>query len=345
VAATGQGAEVPAFAKDPVEFTFFHYAGGNQDTVPTDVVNQYMQDNPNVKVNLQAGSNLATMPGIVASVKTTGAPSVNAGYFNSAAVATGDVNDLWASLDPQSMPNLKGIPDAYQRPGGKGVSWGVSAVGIAYRKDKVDPPPSSWMDLLDPRFKGRVGLTDLSFPISGLYAVNRILGGDERNIDPGIAAFSEAAKNGQFAAIAENTGTVMKDMALAGTFDIWGETRSSLFAFEDKGAPLAFAVPKEGIVAFPLSFEILVGNTPAQAYHAARILNLLLSVDNLSRYSDLTLTAVTNPNVTLSDKLKNDPSFAPDVVKNAIQIDWVASAENATSDLDKWNQQVKANLS
>ena len=342
--ASSSGSAIPDYAKDPVELTFFHYAGSNQDVVPTDVAKQYMTENPNVKINLMAGSNLATMPGIIASIKTTGKPSVNAGYFNAAAVALGDVNGIWTALDPAIIPNLKDIPDVYQRPGGKGVTWGVSALGIAYRKDKVTPAPTSWLDLLSPRFKGRVALTDGSLAITGLYAINRIMGGSERNIDPGIKAFGDAAKAGQFAFIAQNTGSIFTDGALANTFDIWGEARTKLYALEVGGAPLAFAVPKEGVVVQPLGFQILQGNTPAQAYHAAKIINQLLAPANLSRYLDLTLTAATSTKVTLPDKLKNDPSFAADVLKNAIQLDWVASAENATSDLDKWNQQVKAVL-
>jgi putative spermidine/putrescine transport system substrate-binding protein len=68
--------------------------------------------------------------------------------------------DLLETIDPAKVPNLKNIipllhsgnfmPDKF-------VPHIYSAQGIAYNPTTVKDPPQSWSDLLDPRWKGKVG--------------------------------------------------------------------------------------------------------------------------------------------------------------------------------------------
>jgi putative spermidine/putrescine transport system substrate-binding protein len=329
--------------KKPVSLTFFHYATSNQEVVPKAVTDQYMKENPNVKITLMSGSNATTYPALVAAYKTTGVPTINAGYFNASSAVQGDLDGLWRTLSATNIPHLNDVLDTYRRPGDKGVGWGLGLVGLGYRKDLVTPAPTSWLDILDPRFKGEVGLVDAPlFQFNGLYAVNHIKGGDESNMDPGFTAFKAAAKAGQFSQIYQATQLV--DLLLSSAFELTGFSYGNLGPAIQKGAPLGFSIPVEGGIAFPLYFQIVNGSTPEQIYHSEQILNRLLAPDALARYAELTLTVPTTKNAKLPASLANDPVFAIGTVKNALQIDWKAAAANQGEYLDRWNRDVKANL-
>jgi len=344
-AGTSAAATIPPFAKDPVSLTFFHYAGSNQEVVPQEVIKQYMADNPNVKVETMQGSNAATYPAIVAAYKTTGKPTVQAGYFNPDASTKGDLEDLWLPLEPTHIPNMADIPKAYWRDGNKGVGWGITALGIPYRKDLITPPPTSWLDLLDPKYKGHVGLPDapLAFSFGGMIVINRLLGGNETTLDKGFKAFSDAAKAGQFQSIFPGNQQ-LKDLMVKGDIRILGYAYGNVAPWRAEGVPIDYAVPKEGQTAFPLYFQILRGGSPAQVYHSEQIINRLLEPKTLGRYCELVLTSPTNPKVALPDTLKTDPAFQSGNVANAIQINWTTVAQQTAAWQDQFNREIKANL-
>jgi len=341
----GAAATVPAYASEPVTLTFFHYAGSNQEIVPKEVIDRYMKDNPHVKVETAQGSNAATFPGIVAAYKTTGKPTANAGYFNPDASTKGDLENIWMNLDLDRIPNAKNIAPGFRRPNNLGIGWGMSPLGIGYRKDRISPAPSSWLDLLDPKYKGRVGLPDapLAFTFGGMIVVNRILGGTEKDMSRGFKAFSDAAKAGQFHSVFPGN-QALKDLMVKGEVNLVGYSYGNLAPWRKEGVPIDYVVPKEGQVAFPLYFQILKGSTPAQVYHSEQIINRLLAPETLARYAELVLIAPANPQVPLPADLAQDPAFAKANIEKAIQIDWTTVAESTTDWLAQWNRDVKANL-
>jgi putative spermidine/putrescine transport system substrate-binding protein len=88
------------------------------------------------------------------------------------------------------------------------VCWG-------YRTDLVKEPITSLKDLLEPRFKGKVGLRDTG-SWSGLPLVSMALefGGNERSIDPAFDFLKELAKRGHVANVAKSGMDVINSMNL-----------------------------------------------------------------------------------------------------------------------------------
>ncbi|HJP64935.1 MAG TPA: spermidine/putrescine ABC transporter substrate-binding protein [Actinomycetota bacterium] len=82
--------------------------------------------------------------------------------------------DLARPLDHQYLPNFaQHASDSVKNPaydqGNKyTIAWQSGYTIIGYNKDVVDPPPTSFADLLNPKYKGRVGMfannTDLPCP-------------------------------------------------------------------------------------------------------------------------------------------------------------------------------------
>lgn len=63
-------------------------------------------------------------------------------------------NDLFPSM--KELPGVEVDGDVYMVPVDAGTA------GIVYDADAVNPPPTSWADLFDPRWKGRAGLEDIA---------------------------------------------------------------------------------------------------------------------------------------------------------------------------------------
>ena len=73
--------------------------------------------------------------------------------------------------------------------------------------------PTSWADLWDPKFKGKLAMPDLT--ASGSYQVlvmaAKINGGDENNIDPGFEAHEAAqAQRAQVLQVEPGGGTALR---------------------------------------------------------------------------------------------------------------------------------------
>jgi spermidine/putrescine transport system substrate-binding protein len=63
-------------------------------------------------------------------------------------------NDLFPSM--KALPGVQVDGKVYMEPVDAGTA------GIVYDADVVNPPPTSWKDLFDPRWEGRVGLEDIA---------------------------------------------------------------------------------------------------------------------------------------------------------------------------------------
>lgn len=69
---------------------------------------------------------------------------------------------LLADFDAADVPNIENIPAEYREAYPWGVPTNAGKVGIAYNKDTVKNPPTSWKDLFDrlDEFKGKVVFPD-----------------------------------------------------------------------------------------------------------------------------------------------------------------------------------------
>src|SRR5256712_7656312 len=191
----------PAGADGPVKLSFFVYVGANQGVVPREVVAEYTKANPNVTIELYEGTNAETYPKMVAARKTTpDQPIVNFGFVNADANAKGDVDDMWETLDPANVPTLANVYDTFKRKDNKGIAWGMVGIGLMYNTDNVKSAPISWLDFWDPRFKGRLALSNGNHYLSGLVTTTRANGGKESDAAPTDKTnkpMSEKAQEGQ----------------------------------------------------------------------------------------------------------------------------------------------------
>jgi ABC-type Fe3+ transport system substrate-binding protein len=82
-------------------------------------------------------------------------------------------------------------------------------MGLVYNTKEASKP-ASYQDLLNPKYKGRVGIPTYGWVgNSWLQVLNKTLGGNEDNVDPGIKFLAELVRKNE-AVIIENTDAALK---------------------------------------------------------------------------------------------------------------------------------------
>src|ERR1700690_381983 len=122
-------------------------------------------------------------------------PPFDVAFFDAPQVIDAVRDGLIAEYPIAQSPNYKDLlPEAQDKWGPKIT---MQVIGIGYNPNKIKTPPTSWDDLWDPKYKGRVGLTALNsqLGIAFIAELNRIKGGTDDNFDPAFAALRELLPN------------------------------------------------------------------------------------------------------------------------------------------------------
>jgi spermidine/putrescine-binding protein len=175
------------------------------------------------------------------------------------------VMTMVAEWKDDRMPNLGTIHPSfrYQYIAGKVHT----PYGLAYNTRRVTRKIDSWTDLWDPAFAGKV-----SFPTwewvgdEVFYACNRVFGGNEGEIQPGIAKFKELFGKNK-AVLGNNVEHVIQ---LLVSEEVWITPFFSARARQAKakGAPIEFVIPKEGGLSWVWNTAI-IANRPAPSMRLA----------------------------------------------------------------------------
>jgi spermidine/putrescine transport system substrate-binding protein len=132
-----------------------------------------------------------------------------------------------APLDEAAMPNLKYVDthwrNAFDSGNGYGVPYFWGTLGIAYRKDLVEQPPSSWMDVLQPAetLRGKIGMIENSRDLLGMAL--KALGHSANSTDPTAVKAAEQlllaqkpyVKTYNYLALTEESALVSGDIVAA----------------------------------------------------------------------------------------------------------------------------------
>lgn len=147
----------------------------------------------------------------------------------------GAVNDVY--------PNAKMVGD-------KSLGIAFIATGLGYNKDVFKKngwaPPTSWKDLEDPKYKGKVVIPPITngYGLLTLVMTARVNGGGEEKIDPGFDVIAKKIAPNVLA-WEPSPGKMAQLMQTGeGALVVWGNGRVQSVA--DQGAPVEFVYPREG---------------------------------------------------------------------------------------------------
>lgn len=236
-----------------------------------------------------------------ASVRATAGQSDMDVVFADDAFAVQMANeDLLIPLDRAELSNALEIIDSAWGANDAYVAAMLGATTIIYNKDTVTTPPTSWNDLFDPKYEGRVTIGDISGTTGWqfLAALNQMEGGTLDDITPGIEKIKPLA---QSAVLLYSQADQVVALFERGEIDIavWYPDRAGVAAAA--GLPLAAAYPVEGAVGIRPTISIPKGTQQEEL--ALKFVDTLLDADNQKCFSERQFIGSVNKNVTLSDEV------------------------------------------
>jgi putative spermidine/putrescine transport system substrate-binding protein len=308
--------------------------GGALETMVRDNLVPPFEKATGCKVVLSVGTALSNLAKIQAAKDR---PTIDVYWSNELTHAAGKKLGLFAKVDPAIVKNLANVYDLARDPDGIGVVSSITALGIAYNKQKLAeagiPAPTSWKDLWDPRLKGRVELTTfgVAFSQDFLVLVAKMHGGSEDNIKPGLDKIKEMKAQGIIGFLPA-TPAEMDKLLSQGAAWIAVEPTVRAYPLADQGLPIEFAYPKEGAGAFANYFDV-IRNAPhpmaAQAW-----VNYLLGEE-----AQLVLAkqyyGPINKNVKLPPELAAKVPYGNERLSSLVKI----NREKMNEKLDEWNEQ------
>lgn len=252
-----------AFAQDTLRIAVF--GGVWRDAIREGVVANF-EKATGTTVSIEA----ANYNEIVAKLRAgAGNPPYDLVPLNPYAIEAMEAAKLIVPIDRSRLPNLVDLSPALLKKMSVGddlyaVPFSLGQLALAYRTDMIDTPPTSWLDLFDPKYKG-CGVAMLAPATSGggaetMSALAKAAGGADT--DPAVMdKVFEAVKAGKDNIVAFPANTAdMSTLLQRGEACLGAQYDGRTIELGIAGVPLALAVPKEGSVAAGNGYALTAGS-------------------------------------------------------------------------------------
>lgn len=243
------------------------------------------------------------------------------------------VKDGVTQAPTDAVPQFANLYDI-AKIGGYGVAFNPCT--IVYDKRKATKPVTSWKDMWNPEWKGRIAFP--SYPgaegTAALLMAAKIFGGSETNIGVGFDKIKELKP---FAAIQSSQDQLFQ-MFDQGVADLSVEFGSFTRKYAETRNPnIEIANPVEG-QAVAMNVACITVGTKNQKL-AEEWINLHLSQGCMAAYADEIYYSPTVKNITLPDTLKPKLVLAEDVGK-LVDFDWDVVIRNQQGWSSRFNREI-----
>ncbi|WNZ26262.1 extracellular solute-binding protein [Leptolyngbya sp. NK1-12] len=237
--------------------------------------------------------------------------------------------ELFQKLPLDKLKNYADLAERFQSQDTWGPLIGIQAVGIAYNPKVITTPPTSWADLWDDKYKGRVALMAMknNHTIGFMQKVAKMHGGSTENLDPAFAELEKLAPN--LAGVVANAGALIT-LFQQGEVDIAPHDLNSVKLLQSKGVDIDWVMPKEGGFALTPTMSI-VKNPTTSVDLAAAYIDTAISTDVQTQMTETSYVLPTNKNVpipaAIAQKLGNN---LDEILTKLEFLDWATINKNRT---------------
>ncbi len=223
--------------------------------------------------------------------------------------------EMLQPIDQTQIPNMKNIdPSFIDVPYDSGRKYSVPytwlALGIGYRKSKINPAPDSWKVLFDSdQYKGRISVLAEAGDMFRLYA--KYMGKSVNAITAADVKIIEAMMVKQKPFIKKYHDDDGQDLLTKGEVDLVLEYNGDIAQTMAEDPDIGFVIPKEGSLLNSDNFCIPKGAKHPKNAHA--FINSILSVEVGKKiFSDIKYpTPNTAVKAVMDDAYKNNPVIFP----------------------------------
>jgi putative spermidine/putrescine transport system substrate-binding protein len=246
---------------------------------------------------------------------------------------------LLSPIDASKVPNLANVyPVAKANIAkGEGPVYSIAAIGLVYNSQNLPKAPTSWKDLMDPKLSNKLVLTDISngYGMLGFLMINRVAGGDLRNIQPGLDAVKKMLAGG---AIVVNTSPeIQREFAQNGA-TIAPYASDYAFTLTKANLPVKFS---QGVEGTPASFITanLVANRPNQAL-ALKFIDMSLSESAQTCFANELRYTPTNSKAVLTPDVASTVAYGQAAMKDLFRFDAPTIEANRASWVERWSKTI-----
>lgn len=294
-----------------------------------------------IKVTLVVGTALSNYSKVLS---TRSKPEMDVYWANELTHAGGKQQGLYEKLDTAVVTQLADVYPTSRDADGIGAGSHVQATGLQYNPVKFReagiPAPTSWNDLFDPRLKGKVALYSFNVAFSQdlLVILTKLAGGTEKDIRPGLERLKALKASGNLAYFASSPAE-LDNMLVQGQAWITVNGGPRAYILKDRGAPIDFAVPKEGGGFFTNYFDV-VKNAPHPK--AAQVLvNYLLTPEVQLIIARDVIAAPVNRKVVVPEALRDKIQMGEEKLDKLIRIDRVEMNRQLDAWADLWARELE----
>ncbi len=242
---------------------------------------------------------------------------------------------LLEKLTPAKIPTLASLKAGTIHMDGMWCNYLQPWLGIAYNPKVMAAAPTSWGDIYDPKYKGRIILPSLQNTegLANLFMAAHLATGKpmpeaQKDID---AAFKKLAT------LKPNLLTAYTQMPQAYNLLEQGEgfmiaSAISQVALDRKasGAPVDIAVPKEGIFSMPSGVALVKGGPQPEL--SAAFIDTMLSVEVQTKLAAVTSSLPTNKEAAVPAGMPTNATVHT--------VDWAFVAANRAGWVQRWDREM-----
>ncbi len=239
--------------------------------------------------------------------------------------------------------SINDLYDNARMVGDKSVGIAFIATGLGYNKEIFKrngwAAPTSWKDLEDPKFKGKVVIPPITngYGLLTLVMQARVNGGGENNIEPGFESMVKKVAPNVLAW--EPSPGKMAQMMQTGEAPlvVWGNGRVQSVA--DQGAPVEFVYPREGAPVIMVAACVTEG--APQAKLGQQFLQHIVSADVQAQMAQVLAWGPVNKKTQISPDVAKKVVFGPQQVSTLLAPDYNIINAKRAEWTQRWNRAVE----
>lgn len=237
------------------------------------------------------------------------------------------------NLAEDKLPRLPAVIPALKKP--YAIPHIYSAMVILYNPDKVTTPPKSYADLWDPKYRGRVGVSDILYTYYVALAT-LVAGGTMADLAPGRRKVMEwRSLDVKIYPSNEATAAAMKSEEIWLT-PMW---LARGYLWKKSGIRLEHSVPEEG--ALPVVFEAGVPKNARNKDNAWTYMNAMLDARAQVAFAERMGYVPTVSDAVLSDELNREINLTEAQAANLKPLDLAYMLREKDAIIDFWNKEFK----
>ncbi|MFC0271757.1 ABC transporter substrate-binding protein [Metabacillus herbersteinensis] len=333
----GNSSEEGSKGKDEQTLVLAAYGGSYEQKMKEVLIPEFEKEH-GVKVKYITGSSVDTLSKLQAQKDK---PQIDVAFLDDGPQAQAKAFGLLAPLDEEVVTNLANVYDIAKDKDNVGVGFGIISTGLAYNKELFEKngwePLTSWNDLSDPKFKGKLVLPS----IANTYGIHMLLmtaianGGSEENIEPGFEKLKEIAKNAvTFDKTADVSNYFLQGQTVASA---WGSSR--VYTLQDTGFPIEYVIPKEGVPALMPTISVIKDAPNAEL--AQEFVNFILGEEAQELFANALFDGPVNKNVKLEGDITNKVVYGEDQIAKLIKVNWEVVNQKRAEWTERANKEIE----